>query len=170
MMNQFPLLTSQRLRLRALELQDEQEIFALRSNEEVNLHLDREPAKTVADAREFILKIRSMIENDDGLYWAICLKENPRLIGTICFFNFSKDKSTAEIGFEIHPFYQGKGIMQEAVALVVQFGLQVLELKKIIACPSIANLRSIQLLRRTGFKETQNHDEEENMMKFVVER
>ena len=134
------------------------------------MHLDREPARTIEDALQFILKINAMIEKDDGLYWAICLKENPRLIGTICFFNFSEDKSIAEIGFELHPFYHGKGIMQEAVVLVVQFGLQVLELKTIVACPAMKNVKSIQLLKRTGFKEIQNQGGEENMMTFVVER
>jgi len=168
MINPYPILTSPRLRLRALEPQDEQEIFVLRSDERVNLHLDRKPAESLDDAREFISKIQSVIAKGEGLYWAICLKENPRLIGTICFFNFSKTDSSAEIGFELHPFYQGKGIMQEALLLVIQFGFQVMEFNLISACPAKENVKSIHLLKRNGFKETGT--DEENMLKFVLER
>ena len=164
------LLTSQRLRLRALDLQDEQEIFALRSDDRVNAYLDRHPAQSIEDAREFIRKIQSLTETGESFYWAICVKENPRLIGTICYFNYSKAEATAEIGYELHPFYQGKGIMQEALLLVIQFGFQVMELKSITACPTKENMKSIQLLKRNGFKEVVNDAGQEGMLKFVLER
>ncbi len=147
----FPSLTSLRLRLRRLEQQDQQEIFNLRSDEQVNLHLDRQPAKSLDDARLFIEKINSVIEKNVGVYWAICLKENPRLIGTICYFDFSTAEESAEIGYELLPFYQGKGIMQEAVSLVIQFGFEVMRLKKITAFPTSDNLKSIKMLERNGF-------------------
>ena len=150
-------------------MQDEQEIFALRSDERVNLYLNRKPAQSIEDARKFISNIHSLIEKQAGFYWAICPKENPRLIGTICYFNLSNTEESAEVGFELHPFYQGKGIMQEAFSLIVQFGFQAMELKTIIACPSKENLKSIQLLQRNGFKEVEN-DEEEGMLKFILER
>ena len=169
-MKDHPLLTSQRLRLRALDLQDEQEIFALRSDDRVNAHLDRAPAQSIEDARAFIAKIHSLTVQGDHFYWAICLKENPRLIGTISYFNFSKLHASAEIGYELHPFYQGKGIMQEAISLVIQFGFQVMELKSIIACPSKGNAKSIQLLKRKGFTEVDNDTGEENLLKFALER
>jgi ribosomal-protein-alanine N-acetyltransferase len=166
----FPLLTSQRLRLRRLESLDEQEIFALRSDERVNLHLDRAPAQSLDDAKNFIRKIDTLIKNNEGFYWAICLKENPRLIGTICYFNFSQHESSAEIGYELSPFYQGKGIMQEAISIVIQFGFNVLGLKTITAFPSKENLNSIKLLKRNGFEDAEWNDEDGKLVKYILMR
>ena len=147
----FPSLTTQRLRLRRMELQDEQEVYALRSDERVNLHLDRQPAASIQDARAFIEKINAAIDRNEAAYWAICLKENPRLIGTICYFNFSDATESAELGYELHPFYQHKGIMHEALSVIIPFAFHEVKLKRIIACPTPANVASIRLLERNGF-------------------
>jgi len=164
----FPALTSQRLRLRRLTSEDVQEIYNLRSNESVNLHLDRKPAQSVDDARIFIEKINAFIDRNEGLYWAICLKENPRLIGTICYFDFSETEESAEIGYELHPFYQHKGIMHEALSVVLPFGFQTLGLKSIIAVLSVKNENSIRLLEKNRFRlEPVGAKPEDNMVKYV---
>src|SRR4030095_6817493 len=165
----FPYLSSQRLRLRKVEPEDKQEIYSLRSNEQVNLHLDREPAHSIEDAQAFIEKISGVIERNQGLYWAICLKENPKLIGTICCFDFSSANESAEIGYELHPFYQGKGIMQEAITTVLQYGFQVLQLKTITAFPTADNASSIRLLERNGFRrEDDGQKREGNLVRYVL--
>jgi len=165
----FPTLTTQRLRLRRLAQQDKQEIFSLRSDEQVNRHLDRQRANSIEDAEIFIDKINTIIEKNESVYWAVCLKENPRLIGTICYFNLSSESSTAEIGYELHPFYHGKGIMQEAISIVIQYGFEVMQLKKIFACPSEDNLSSIKLLERNGFKlDEDEYEREGSLVRYVL--
>ena len=57
----FPLLTTDRLILRQLTLEDDNEIFLLRSDSEVNKYLDRPISKTVDDARQFTNKINDSI-------------------------------------------------------------------------------------------------------------
>ena len=47
-----------------------------------------------------------------------------KLIGTNCLFNFTNDNLNAEIGYELLPDFQGKGIMQEATSKVIDFGIQ----------------------------------------------
>ena len=46
----FPVLKTERLTLRKLASTDDNEIFALRSNENVNKYLDRKPSKSIDDA------------------------------------------------------------------------------------------------------------------------
>jgi len=60
-----------------------------------------------------------IINKNEGCYWAICLKENPRPVGTICYFDFSSDQTTAEIRYELHPFYH----IVETLGLFQQLGL-----------------------------------------------
>ena len=53
----FPILKTERLTLRQLISSDDKEIFALRSNDNVNKYLDRKPSKSIADAKKFIQTI-----------------------------------------------------------------------------------------------------------------
>ena len=150
-------------------LDDAEEIFNIRSNEQVNQYLDRQAPSSIEDALAFIEKILAIINRNEGCYWAICLKENPRPVGTICCFDFSSDQTTAEIGYELHPLYQHKGIMQEAITAVLHYGFQVLHLKSITAFPTADNVPSIRLLERNGFKrEDDGHEREGNLVRFVL--
>ena len=94
----FQSLSSKRLILRKPMLDDAKEIFDLRSNEQVNQYLDRQAATSIEDAVTFIEKILAIINRNEGCYWAICLKENPRPVGTICYFDFSSDQTLRKLG------------------------------------------------------------------------
>jgi ribosomal-protein-alanine N-acetyltransferase len=165
----FQTLSSNRLILRKLALDDAREIFNLRSSEQVNQYLDRTPATNEHDAVEFINKIIGLTDRNEGFYWAICLKENPRLVGTICLFDFTPEMDIAEIGFELHPFYQHRGIMHEALSTVVTFSLQTLKLKCITAFPVAENMGSIKLLERNGFRlEEDGIQRSGNLVRYVL--
>ena len=71
----FPVLKTERLSLRQLVNNDDQEIFTLRSDSEINKYLDRQTANTIDDARNFISKVNENINKNDGLYWAITLSD-----------------------------------------------------------------------------------------------
>lgn len=148
----FPVLATERLFLRELQMEDEKEIFELRSNEQVNEFIERQRATSADDARNFIHFIHNCIRNNESLYWGIQLKEHPSLIGTICLWNFSSDGRKAEVGYELLPFFWKKGIMQEAFAKVVQYGFDNLKLSIIEAWTLSKNLNSIKFLQRNGFK------------------
>ena len=49
----FPFLTTENYALRNLKPEDEQEIFVLRSSDEINKYLDRPKANTLDDAQSF---------------------------------------------------------------------------------------------------------------------
>jgi ribosomal-protein-alanine N-acetyltransferase len=148
----FPLLSTDRLELRALDLTDKNEIFAIRSNFDMAKYLNRPVITTIEEAVEFIQKIRSGIENDKWIYWAICLKGTPALIGTICLWNISVDEGKGEVGFELLPDWQGKGIMFEALREVVKFGFETIGLKSIEGEVDPENEKSINLMKKMGFE------------------
>ncbi|MCP6379763.1 GNAT family N-acetyltransferase, partial [Klebsiella pneumoniae] len=82
----------------------------------------------INDARYFIDAINEGIASKDWLYWAMILKGTQQLIGTICLWHFSNDKTTAEIGYELHPDFQGKGLMNEAIQTIIDYGFTTLQL------------------------------------------
>jgi len=159
----FPVLRTGRLTLRQLSSSDVNEIFALRSNDNVNKYLDRKPSKSIEDARNFIKSINENIQRNDSIYWAITLNSNDKLIGTICLFDFSEDHSKAEIGYELLPDFQGKGIMQEAISKVIHFGFQHVGLHSIKAYTHYENHHSTSLLEKLNFTRENVEDE-----KFII--
>jgi ribosomal-protein-alanine N-acetyltransferase len=148
----FPVLETIRLVLRQLEITDEDDIFTLRSDESVNEFIDRPETKTKEDARQFIRKINKGIAANESLYWAITERGNNKLIGTICIWNIDKEKAVAETGYELLPSYQGKGIMKEALAKVIEYGFGQMKLKMLEAYTHPGNSRSTILLEKFNFK------------------
>src|SRR2546428_1383671 len=104
----FPILTTERLILRRLEITDDNEIFTLRSDERVNEFIARPKAISKQQALEFINKIIDGIAQHQWIYWAITPKGQPKLIGTICYWNIERENFVAEVGYELHPDFQGK--------------------------------------------------------------
>ncbi|HVV54921.1 MAG TPA: GNAT family N-acetyltransferase [Mucilaginibacter sp.] len=154
----FTNLTTERLFLRDLREDDAPEIFRLRSDEKVNEHLERPRAVTVDDAREFILKLQALAENYETVIWAITQIGDPKLIGTVLYWHIERLKDKAEIGYELLPEYQGRGIMTEALQKAIEFGFGELRFKTITAEVIENNSRSISLLQRLGFALAGNMD------------
>ncbi len=149
--NPFPLITSDRLSLRRITDSDVHEIFFLRSDGEVMRYIDKAPAKSLKDAYEFIKKITELERNTEAVTWAITLKNDSKLIGTICLWNIQKEHYRAEVGYNLHPAYWDKGIMQEAIIEVINYGFEVMKLHSIEANVNPGNTASIKLLERNNF-------------------
>lgn len=150
----FPILTTERLTLRALSLNDEQGVFALRSDSETNKYLNRNLSKTVEDARNFIGYISEVVEKKESIYWAVTLSESQTFVGTICLFNFLENPKKCEIGYELLSSYQGKGIMQDAAIKVIDYAFQTLSISIIEAFTHQGNQSSTKLLEKLGFKKS----------------
>ena len=153
----FPVITSQRLRLRGPKINDAEEIMVLRSDERVNKFIDRPKSIGLAEAKKFIEKINKGISNNEWVDWAITLKDNDNLIRTICLWNISVENDTAELGYELHPDFQGKGIMQESVAKIIEYGFNKMKLKVITAFTHPGNNRSTGLLLKYNFLLDKNY-------------
>jgi ribosomal-protein-alanine N-acetyltransferase len=158
--NPFPILTTERLVLRKLTPNDEQAIFTLRTDMEVNKYLDRPICNNVEDARKFIQTINENIDNNKALYWAISLADNNILVGTICLFSFSKEHKNCEIGYELLPNYQAQGIMKEAVEKVMDYAFNTLQVKTIEAFVHRNNQPCIKLLEKFSFINSNKIDPE----------
>jgi ribosomal-protein-alanine N-acetyltransferase len=158
----FPVLTTERLILRCLELSDDQLLFKLRSNKIVNQYIVRPKQKDIKEIRSFISKINDEINNNEWIYWVISLKDDQTLIGDICLWNFSEEKTVAEIGYELDPAFQGKGFMSEALKKIIEFGFKKIELDAIEAYTHKNNNNSTKLLLKYNFKQDVERVDKEN--------
>ena len=157
----FPDLETKRLTLRQLSANDRQAIFALRSDPEINRYLDRQPDRTIEDAINFIHKVADNIKNKNSFYWVIVLKKTEAVVGTVCLFNFSYEKKSCEIGYELMTGFQGEGIMKEAIESVIDYAFQTLQFQYIVAFTHHGNRRSGKLLTKLNFAKSLEADKED---------
>ena len=147
----FPNLETESLYLRRIDNDDVNEIFALRSNKETMKFIPRPLVKTEEEALEHIALIDSKIETNEGINWAITLKNNPKLIGIIGHYRIKPENYRAEIGYMLLPEFHGKGIITEAISEVVKYGFEVMRLHSIEAIIAPENFASEKVLQKNGF-------------------
>lgn len=147
----FQNLETERLYLRRVTKEDVNEIFALRSDQEVMKYIPRPLVKTDEDALAHIAMIDEKIDSNEGINWAITLKNNPKLIGIIGHYRIRPEHFRAEIGYMLLPEHQGKGIISEAIKEVVHYGFEVIKLHSIEAIIDPENFASEKVLQKNGF-------------------
>jgi [ribosomal protein S5]-alanine N-acetyltransferase len=155
----FPILKTERLTLRQLLINDEEEIFTLRTDSEINKFLDRPLSNTIEDARNFIHQVNENIHKNISLYWAITLSDSNTFVGTICLYGFSDENDNCEIGYELLINFQGQGIMKEAVEKVIDYTFNKIKVQKMEAFLHRDNQRSINLLEKLLFSKSNKADE-----------
>jgi [ribosomal protein S5]-alanine N-acetyltransferase len=154
----FPILTTERLTLRQLVATDEQAIFNLRSDTEINKFLDRKIADSLDDAKQFINIVNKNIDNNTSIYWGVTFSGKSELMGTICLFGFSDESDKCEIGYELLTNFQRQGVMQEAAEEVIDYAFNTIGVQKIEAFFHRDNQRSKKLLEKFSFKNSTELD------------
>jgi ribosomal-protein-alanine N-acetyltransferase len=147
----FPVLPTERLLLRELTANDTARIFALRSNEKVMFYIDRPHAKTEEDALAYINSILTASQNNSGITWGICFKDDETLLGTIGFWRIEKEHYRAEIGYMLDDAFQRRGIMQEAITAALDYAFYAMHLHSVEANVNPANVASIKILEKNNF-------------------
>lgn len=152
----FPILKSNILTLRKIKFGDRYPYFEIRTNAQVNQYIDRPVPKYLKDLDTHISMLHNIIKKEEGIIWSIIINNGKSFIGTIGLRNFNKTRTKAEIGYELHPTFQKKGFMYQALNLVIEYGFDKLKLKSIEAYIHPNNLASQNLVLKSGFKENEN--------------
>ncbi len=156
----LPTFEAEKFIIRPLQLSDTEAFYKLRTDEKVNRYIRRNPFQSHTEAEVRLNELMKGIQEEKWYYWAIQLSDKPELIGTILLWNLSKERSEAELGYELHPLFHRKGIMNEAVSIICHFAFNTVGFQKIIAVIQPQNIASIHLIEKQGF--TQSHQLLEN--------
>lgn len=166
----FPVLKSDKLALRKIKVLDRYAYFKLRTNDQVNQYIDRPAPKYLKEVTQHILNLNDFIKAGDGIIWAIEITNGHNFIGTIGLRNFNKNRTKAEIGYELLPAFQKQGFMHQALKLVTEYGFNKLKLKLIEAVIHPDNLASQNLVLKSGFKENQKLKTSELLKYYVLKK
>jgi RimJ/RimL family protein N-acetyltransferase len=141
-----------RLRLRHLTPHDAPFILELLNEPDFIRNIGDREVRTLEDARRYLQKgpVASYSQHGFGLY-LVELEGDATPIG-ICGLLKRDYLEDADVGFALRETYRGKGYAFEAASAVMQHGLQVLGLKRIVAITSPDNHSSIKVLLRLGME------------------
>ncbi len=143
-------------------MDDAETIHFLRSDPLVNQFIKRDQTKNIKEASNFIGMRLKDIADGNAYYWSILLSDEQTMVGTICLWNISTDRRSAEVGYELHPAFQNQGYMYEALSSVINFAFDQLGLVEIEAFTHRDNTRSKKLLAKHQFQLQPNRTDENN--------
>ena len=126
-------------------------VYALRSSPIVRQYIMQPLFTKQEEAIAHINKLENFLKEDKSISWTLIDKASNQKIGGICLWNFSEDRKTAEVGYDLLPEYFRKGYMSEALQGVIDFGFNSLNLNTIEAFTHIENEPSKKLLVSNGF-------------------
>lgn len=150
-LSDHPVLTTERLVLRPFVMDDAAGLHRLRSDERTMAFVGRPRSTTLADAEAQIQRIDLDRRQGDGIGWAMQLKDDPALIGTIGFYRLKKEHHRGEIGYLLDPDQWGRGLMHEAMGAALTCGFERFLFHSIEAVTDPRNLASRRVLERHGF-------------------
>lgn len=150
-LHEIPTIESKTVVLRKMQINDAEQLHQYYNNENVYQYLDWNGPSSAAHAEEIIQRWNKGFENGWIIRFAIADKKTDKIIGTIFLNNFEEKRS--EIGYELSEEYWNKGIMSEAMGLVLNLGFHKLGFVRIQAFVSPQNVASKQLLIKFGFIE-----------------
>lgn len=150
----FPVLDSERLRLRELQPQDVNALLNHFGNPEVVRFIGMQPIKTIEQANEWLRWMGGFFAARDGLRWGIVLRDEPEtFIGSAGLHSWNREANYAEIGVDIAQPYWGHGYATEALLRLLEFGWQHMKLNRVEADVVKGNVASMRMLTRLGFRQ-----------------
>lgn len=138
-------LETERLILREWHEKDAGEYFELYKNPDV----ENVGAKICENINESLESVRSLINCQES--WAIVLKENNRIIGSIFLSDINRHDRYKEMEYVISENYQKKGYATEAVKHVLKYAFTELDLLVVAVCHYPYNIKSKRVIEKCGF-------------------
>jgi ribosomal-protein-alanine N-acetyltransferase len=147
-----PKIETERLIMEAPQEKDLQDIFRYSSDPQITRYLMWDAHKNIDHTRQFLEWIKASTSHMQGKIWfsfALRLKKNKRVIGTISFKNIKPD--LGQIDYALSPQYWQKGLMSEAAKAVTDWAFKTLpQVKRIQACCLVDNVGSIGVMKKIG--------------------
>lgn len=142
-------IVSQRLVLRALRVDDAEQMFAHWANDpEVTRYLSWPAHQAVETVRQRLEERQVAYQRDDFYDWGIEEKASGRLIGTITVVDQQPEIGVAEIGYVLGRSFWGQGFATEAMQAVIAYLFATTDVQRIEAFHDVANPASGQVMKK----------------------
>lgn len=144
-------LTTERLSLRPMTPDDAAAHYAVFSDPEVTRYWSRGPWTDLAQAAEAIAETVAAYADGSALRLGIVLRASGALIGNVSLHHVEEASRRCEIGYALARAHWGQGYVTEALAAMVAYGFDTLDLNRIEADIDPRNVGSARVLEKLGF-------------------
>ncbi len=139
-----------RIILRKFVLSDAEDVFEYASDDLTTKFLTWPSHKTIEDS---ITSLKNYLMKDGA--FAICLKENGKVIGCIDI-RVEEKENKASFGYVLNRFYWNNGFMSEALKLIIEYGFNQLRVDEIFGLCEKQNIGSKRVMEKAGMHWTSN--------------
>ncbi|WP_322923592.1 GNAT family N-acetyltransferase [Paenibacillus campi] len=151
------LLQTERIQVRLIDTVDAEQVLALENhNRDFFQHFTGARAEsfyTLAGQRELAQSRMERAAQDHGYWFVIIQRETEQIIGLMMLSEVVRDNlQSCWIGYFLDQQHNGKGLMTEAVKLVVQYAFEQLHFHRLEAGVMPHNIGSIRVLEKAGFE------------------
>ncbi|MBR9689304.1 MAG: GNAT family N-acetyltransferase [Candidatus Altiarchaeota archaeon] len=145
--------STDRIKIRPLKISDADDMYQHIRFREISRWTKNIPYPYPRNgAEKFIQKKQREFASGKSYNFGIILNETDKLIGSIGLGDIKPIEKKTFIGYWLSKDFWGRGIMTEAVNLVLDFGFNQLKLHKISAGIFSVNTGSKRVLEKCGFK------------------
>lgn len=146
-------LETNRLILRQFKITDAQAVFEnYASSDDVTKYMTWQTHSDINATRDYL---RGLIESYKGgkiFDWAIELKNENKVIGSIGATNLDENVAKIEVGYCIGEKWWNKGIATEALREIIRFLFEEVGINRIEAYYNVKNLASGKVMQKCGMK------------------
>jgi len=156
----FPNIQTENLILRRMNYNDINGLFEMRKDPVMNEYIDTKLEENTDETKVYINKMNKGVDDNKWIIWSIEHKQSKKFIGSISIWNFNMEQDSGELGYGIITYYQGQGLMKEALLSIIEYGFNSMKLKALEAYTEERNTKSINLLEKCNFNEINRVDDE----------
>ena len=148
----IPDLSTERLLLRKIRLNDAPDMFEYSKDPEVTKYLLWDPHPNVEHTRNYIDYLQDRYRDGKYYDWAVVLKSSGKMIGTCGFSAIVSEHRSAEVGYVLNPAYRGQGYAGEALSAVLDFAFRKMALNRVEAKCVEDNVPSERVMQKVGMR------------------
>lgn len=171
-----PVLQSDLVRMRAIEISDIMAIQRLAAAKEIANNTYVPHPYPPGAAEEFVAKVREQWRGEEAFVFAIIEKASDQFAGCMGIHPVSAH-NRAEVGYWIGLPYWGRGLATSALRLIIQFGFEKLKLNRIAAGHFPHNPASGRVMQKANMRyegrlrgALYHHDEYRDEIRYAILR
>lgn len=148
----MPTLETPRLILRRMTMKDAKDIFEYSRDEEVACHVLWSAQRDIGEAKDYCRYMLRRYRADEPSSWGIIDRQTRHLVGTIGYMDYSMDNASVEIGYSLARWLWNGGYMTEALARVIDYTFESMDINRIEAQHELDNPASGRVMEKCGMR------------------
>ncbi len=145
----IPVIETDRLVLRTLQLDDAEDIYGYAQDDLVARPGMWEP---YASFDKCVAHVERLVADERLMWWVLEHKIDRRVIGRVELSGWIRSDAHAELSYALSRPYWGQGLMTEAAAVAADYGWRELGLHRLSATVRPENVASVRVLQRLGME------------------